>query len=226
MIAFFPIATSALYVPFDSAFIYLGYLPDFYIIPELDDETGENNNLFSIGRLCLPFHRPFGIGVRKPRFIGDPYSRYMKYMGTDYHLNEVKCLNIKHPIFCWFSSRLPINQSEIEKVVVLGKLCEQVDNYNSKDSSSKDFSFSDFLIADANRSWGEYVCFAPEDQEAILSYISNPSDCQKMSFDMVPVTSFYKFSMKPNFTDSHKESFWSARLSFSSYVSLSKIYRS
>jgi len=226
MIAFFPIATSALYVPFDSAFVHLGYLPDFYIVPEPDDRSTENNNSFSIGRLCFHFHRSFGIGVRKPRFIGNPYSRYMKYMGTDYHLNEVKCLNIKHPIFCGFSSRLPISQSEIEKVMILGKLCEQVDNYNSKDSSLKDFSFSDFLIADTNKSWGEYVCFAPKDQEAILSYISNPSDCQKIGFDMVPVASFYKSSIKPNFTDSHKESLWSARLSLSSYASLSKIYRS
>jgi len=224
MIAFVPEAMFALYVPFDSAFIYLGYLPDFYIMPDPNvGESGENNNLFSIGRLFHPFHRSFGVGVRKPRFINDPYLRYMKYMGSDYHLSEVRCLNIKHPVFCWFSSQLPISQSEIEKVMVLGKLCQQVDNYNSKDSSSKDFSFSDFLVADRIRSWGEYMCLNPTDQKSILSCISN---CQKMSFSMMPVTIFYKSSLESSFTDLQKEFFWSERLSFSFYISLGKIYRS
>jgi hypothetical protein len=226
MIAFIPIATHALYVPFDSAFVYLGYLPDFYIIPETNDESGEDANFFSIGRLCFPFHRAFGVGVRRPRFVSDSYCSSVKHVGKDYFLTEVRCLNMKSHIYCSFSSRLPISQSDIEKVIILGKLCERVDNHDSKESSSSDFLFSNFLFADTNRSWGQYMCMTIKDQEAILGCISNPSYWRKTSFSMMPVDSFYKSSMQSSFSDSQKEFLWSKRLDLSSYVSLRNVYSS
>jgi len=226
MIAFFPIATHALYVPFDSAFVYLGYLPDFYIIPEPDGESKENGNFFSIGRLCFPFHRSFGIGVRKPRFVSDSYRSSMNYMGKDYFFTEVRCLNIKSYVRYSFSSRLPIDQSELEKVMILEKLCEQLDNYNSKDSPSNDSLFSNFIIAGTNRSWGQYMCITLKDQEVILGSISSSSCGQKMDFSMMPVDSFYKSSIESSFMDSKKDFVWLARLNLSFYLSLGNIYRS
>ena len=226
MIAFIPVATHALYVPFDSAFVYLGYLPDLYIIPELDDESGENGNFFSIGRLCFPFHRAFGVGVRKPRFVSDSYYSSVRHVGRDYFLTEVRCLNVKPHFYCSFSSRLPITQGEIEKVITFGKLCEQADNYNSKDSLSNDSLFSSFIFTGTNRSWGQYMCITLKDQEVILGCISNPSHLRNTSFSMMPVDSFYKSSIESSFTDSKRESLWSQRLNLSSYVSLRSVYRS
>jgi len=225
MIAFVPVATHALYVPFDSAFVYLGYLPDFYIIPETDDGSSNKRSFFSLGRLFLPLHRSFGVGARKPRFIKDSYSSYMDYMGTRYPLNAVHCLNISHSVRCLFSSRLPINQSEMEKIVILEKLCEQVDNFSSKDSSLDDPSFGDFLIGGANKSWGKYMCLTPRDQKDILKYISGHCHFEITSFSMMPIASFYKSSIEPNSADLQKESFWLARLSLRSYVSLGNTYR-
>jgi hypothetical protein len=226
MIAFIPIATHALHVPFDSAFVYLGYLPDFYNIPEPDDESEENGNFFSIGRLYFPFHRSFGVGVRKPRFVSDSYCSSIKYMGKDCLLTEVMCLNIKPHLYCSFSSRLPIIQSEIEKVIILGKIFEQSDNYNSKDSSSNDFLFSSFIIAGTNRSWGHYMCITLKDQELILDCILNPSHGRRIGFSMMPVDSFYRSSVESSFSDSQKDFLWSKRLNLSSYASLRSVYRS
>jgi hypothetical protein len=226
MIAFIPIATHALYVPFDSAFVYFGYLPDFYIIPETNNESGKDAKFFSIGRLCFPLHRAFGVGVRKPRFVSDSYCSSMKHVGKDYLLTEVRCLNMKPHFYCGFSSRLPITQSEIEKVITFGKICEKADNYNSKDSPSNDSSFGSFIITVTNRSWGQYMCITLKDQELILGYISNPSYWRKTSFSMMPVDSFYKSSMESSFSDSERDFLWSQRLNLSSYVSLGSVYRS
>ena len=226
MIAFIPVATHALYVPFDSAFVYLGYLPDFYIIPETDDESEEEGNLFSIGRLCFPLHKSFGVGVRKPRFVSDSYYSSMNYMGKDYFLTEVRCLNMKSYFYCGFSSRLPIIQSEIEKVIVLEKLCEQSNNYNTKDSPSNDFLFSNFIIASTNRIWGQYMCITLKDQELILDCILNPSHGRRIGFSMMPVDSFYRSSVESTFSDSQKDLLWSKRLNLSSYASLRSVYRS
>jgi hypothetical protein len=146
-------------------------------------------------------------------------------MGNDYLLSEVKCLNIRHYVRCWFSSQLPINQSEIEKVLMLERVCKEIDNDNLKDSLKEVFLFTDFLIAGTNRNWGRYLCFTPKDQEAVLSCVSNPSGCQELSVSMMPVASFYRSSIEPDFTDLEKESFWLTRLSLSSYVSLGNIYR-
>jgi hypothetical protein len=226
MISFIPKSAWSLYVPFDSVFVYLGCLPDLYIIPEPDDESTENSNYFSIGRLCVFSHRAFGVGIRKPRFISDQYSLYVKHNGTDYLLSEVSCLNIGRSVRCWFHSRLPTIQSEIEKVIILEKVREEADNFNAEDSPSDNLSFSDLLVSGTNRSWGRYMCLTPKDQEAILSCISNPSNSRKVDFHMIPVDSFYKSSIESSFTDSQKESLWLARLSLSSYASLSNVYRS
>jgi hypothetical protein len=226
MIAFIPKSAWSLYVSFDSVFVYLGCLPDLYIVPEPDDESTENSNYFSIGRLCVFSHRAFGVGIRKPRFVSDQHYRYVKHNGTDYLLSEVSCLNIGRSVRCWFPSRLPIIQSELEKVIILEKVREEADNFNSKDSPSDDLSFSDFLISGTNRSWGKYMCMTPKDQEAILSCISDPSNYRKVDFHMMPVDSFYKSSIESNFADSQKESLWSARLNLSSYASLRIAYRS
>jgi len=226
MIAFIPIATHALYVPFDSAFVYLGYLPDFYIIPESDDVSGKDAKFFSVGRLCFPFHRAFGIGVKKPRFVSDSYCSSMKHVGKDYLLTEVRCLNMKRYFYGSFSSRFPITQSEIEKVIVLEKLCEQSNNYDTKDSAPNDFLFSNFIIASTNRSWGQYMCITLKDQELIFDCISNPSHDREMGFSMMPVEGFYRSSIESSFSDSQKDLFWSARLNLSSYASLRSIYRS
>ena len=226
MIAFIPVSTFALYVPFDSTFVYLGYLPDLYIITEPDDESSNKVNLFSIGRLCTPFHRSFGIGVRKPRFIGDPHDFYMKYMNTEYLLKSVNCLNIRNRVYCWFSSRVPVNQSEMEKVLLLERFSERTHGYDSEESSLVDFLFSDFLISGTIRSWGKYMCLCPKDQEAILSFISDSSDYLKTSFSMMPVDLFYKSSIEQSLSDLKKESFWSSRFSLKSYIDLGNVYRS
>jgi len=226
MIAFVPVATHALYVPFDSAFVYLGYLPDFYFMPEPGEDSIKNCNSFSIGRLCFPFHRSFGVGVRKPRFVGDSHYRTVKYMGKDYFLTEVKCLNMKNSVYCGFSSRLPVRHSEMEKVMVLEKLCKQKDHQSLEDLLLNKFSFSDFFTALAAGCWGRYLCITYKDQEAILSFISNSPNSQEMDFSMMPVGSFYGSSIEPRFTDSCKDSLWSGRLKLSSYVYLGNIYRS
>ena len=228
MVAFIPEATYSLYVPFDTAFVYLGYLPDFYFyfLPEIDDKSSDNANFFSIGRLYFPFHRPFGVGVRKPRLIDNSGSFYKTHMGREYLLREVKCLNLKHYVCCCFSSQFPISQSEIEKVLILERLCDQVDNYYSKDSLQEDFSFGNFLIGSTFKSWGKYMCLTYEDQKSILGYILNSSRHQRTGFSMVSIEDFYKSSVEPSFSDLQRDSLWSARLSLDAYFSLGKIYRS
>jgi hypothetical protein len=214
MISFFPVATFGLYVPFDSAFVYLGYLSDFYPFPE---QAPKGDGSFSVGRLALPLHRSFGVGVRKPRFITKPSVYRLKHLGKIYFLDQVSCLNIKYRVNCCFSSLLPGSQSELEKVITLWRYydypssdCLGSGSYG--DLLPKDFWFGDFLIGGAFRSWGKYVCWSAEDY-------------RRKRFDMVPVSRFYRSIVDSDADDLKGDSRWSARLGSSFYVDLGRIYR-
>ncbi len=228
MIVFVPETTWALYVPFDSAFVYFGYLSDFYVVSDPGDESVKKRHSFSIGRLCIPLRGSFGVGVRKPRFIGESSSCYFQYMGNQYFLKFVNCLNMKNVVKCWCSFRLPFCQTETEKIVLLWRFYEQ-EGYDRSAPSSGGFrscSFSDFPVFGMNRSWGRYMCFSIRDQERLLSCVSRSCCCVLKGFDMVPVADFYRSTLEPDFVDSQRQSRFSFRLSLDSYIALCGIYRS